>query len=55
MNAEFLHYVELFGPSLVAYVSVRVGIAVATEKAIAAAASARRAHERIDDHLKGHK
>ncbi|MBB1073649.1 hypothetical protein HUU62_04400, partial [Rhodoferax sp. 4810] len=50
-NAELLDMIKIFGPSIAAYVSVRVGIAVATEKAREAAASARRAHERIDDHL----
>lgn len=41
--------VQVVAPSVAAYVSVKVGIAVAMERADQAKAAAQRAHERIDN------
>lgn len=40
---------QVVGPAVAAYLSVKVGIAVAMERADQAKASAQRAHERIDN------
>lgn len=45
---DLLEIVKLLGPALAAWVSVKVTLAVALEKAESALKSAGRAHERLD-------
>jgi hypothetical protein len=46
---DLVEIIKIIGPAFAAYVSVRVGIAVAMEKADAAEKTATRAHVRIDE------
>lgn len=45
---DILKALQIFGPALAAYVSVKVGMAVALERANNALKSAEAAHKRID-------
>lgn len=47
-NEKLLLIVQIVGPALASYVSVKVAIAVAMERAQHALSMAKRAHERID-------
>lgn len=46
--SDLFELVKIFGPALAAYVSVKVGLAVALERADRAMADAERANKRID-------
>lgn len=46
---DFAFWFQLLAPAAAAYVSTRVGIAIATERANEATRLARHAHKRIDD------
>lgn len=46
--SDLFELVKIFGPALAAYVSVKVGLAVALERADRALEDAERAHQRID-------
>ncbi len=48
MNNEILEIIKLIGPALAAWVSVKVTLAVALERADTALKQAQRAHDRLD-------
>ena len=48
MNNEILELIKLLGPAAAAWISVKVTLAVALERADTALKQAQRAHDRLD-------